>query len=109
MKHIDAIGKIKINVEDFTQILGILMDNAIKYCDKCIELSLSRHELTIKNDGRYIGTKALPHIFEKFYQADKSTEGVGLGLAIAKNLADRNGWDIVVKSEKGMTEFVVKF
>ena len=109
MKHIDAIGKIKTNEEDFTQIVGILMDNAIKYCDKCIELSLSRHELTIKNDGRYIDTKALPHIFERFYQADKSTEGVGLGLAIAKNLADRNGWDIVVKSEKGMTEFVVKF
>ena len=109
MKHIDAIGKIKTNEEDFTQIVGILMDNAIKYCDKCIELSLSRHELTIKNDGRNINTKALPHIFERFYQADKSTEGVGLGLAIAKNLADRNGWDIVVKSEKGMTEFVVKF
>lgn len=108
-KKINDVGKIKINVVDFTQILGILVDNAIKYSDKQINLSLDNHELVVENDGKAISEKDLPHIFERFYQADKSSEGVGLGLSIAKNLAERNGWDLSAESSNGKTKFVLNF
>lgn len=108
-KEIQDTGKTKINVVDFTQILGILMDNAIKYSDKQISLSLNNRELVVENDGKAISEKDLPHIFERFYQADKSAEGVGLGLSIAKSLAERNSWDLSVESDNDETKFILKF
>ncbi len=103
------MGKVKINISDYRQVLGILMDNAIKYCDKKISVALNDRELKIKNDGTMISEKDLAHIFDRFYQADKSAEGVGLGLSIAKALADCNNWKISVKSTDSETEFAVKF
>ena len=103
------MGKVKINISDYRQVLGILMDNAIKYCDKKISVALNDRELKIKNDGTMISEKDLAHIFDRFYQADKSAEGVGLGLSIAKTLADSNNWKISAKSTDSETEFAVKF
>lgn len=103
------MGKVKINISDYRQVLGTLMDNAIKYCDKKISVALNDRELKVKNDGTVISEKDLAHIFDRFYQADKSAEGVGLGLSIAKALADRNNWKISVKSTDSETEFAVKF
>ena len=108
-KNIPTGEKIKINVADLIQIFNILLDNAIKYCDKKISVNLAGRELVVKNDGTVISEKDLAHIFDRFYQADKSAGGVGLGLSIAKTLADRNNWKISVKSTDNETEFVVKF
>ena len=107
-KYIATGEKIKINVADLVQIFNILLDNAIKYCDKKISVNLAGRELVVKNDGTVISEKDLAHIFDRFYQADKSAEGVGLGLSIAKALADRNNWKISVKSTDSETEFAVK-
>lgn len=108
-KNIATGEKIKINVADLVQIFNILLDNAIKYCDKKISVNLVGRELAVKNNGTVISEKDLAHIFDRFYQANKSAEGVGLGLSIAKTLADRNGWKISAKSTDNETEFVVKF
>ncbi len=108
-KYIATGEKIKINVADLVQVFNILLDNAIKYCDKKISVNLAGRELVVKNDGTVISEKDLAHIFDRFYQADKSVEGVGLGLSIAKTLADRNNWKISAKSTDSETEFVVKF
>ena len=108
-KYIATGEKIKINVADLVQIFNILLDNAIKYSDKKISVNLVDRELVVKNDGTVISEKDLTYIFDRFYQADKSAEGVGLGLSIAKTLADRNNWKISAKSSSGGTEFVVKF
>ena len=99
-------GKIKTHPEDLAQILRILLDNAIKYCDHRIVLTVEPHKLTIKNDGAKISEKDLPHIFERFYQTDKSSEGVGLGLSIAESLADRNHWRLTASSGK-LTSFTL--
>lgn len=105
-KTLSSRGKIKIAPDDFRQILRILLDNAVKYCDERIVLTLDNHELVVKNDGARIGRADLPHVFERFYQTDKSAEGVGLGLSIAKALADRNGWQLAASSNK-MTTFTL--
>lgn len=108
-KKIVLREKIKINRGDFTQLLNILLDNAIKYSKQKIVLEAYSHKLVIKNDGAKIPPEALPHIFERFYQADKTAEGVGLGLSIAKSLADRNHWQLSAASDAKMTSFTLEF
>ncbi|MBR2840172.1 HAMP domain-containing histidine kinase [Candidatus Saccharibacteria bacterium] len=102
-------GRMRLVRQDYEQVLGILIDNALKYSEKKIMLRLNNDELVVENDGAVISEKDLPHVFERFYQADKSAEGVGLGLAIAKSIAIRNGWELSAESEAGATRFVMKF
>ena len=109
VQDIDNTGQVKINAVDWERIFGILIDNAIKYSDKKIIVNIKAYELAVENDGKVINEKDLPHIFERFYQIDKSAEGVGLGLAIAKSLADRNGWTLQVKSGDNLTKFTLKY
>ncbi len=100
--------KVKTHPEDLEQILRILLDNAVKYCDTKIRLKVETHTLSVSNDGAKIKTNELEHVFERFYQTDKTAEGVGLGLSIAKTLAERNGWKLTVTSEK-VTKFNLSF
>lgn len=102
-------GKVKLSRRDYEQVLGILMDNAIKYSNKLITLEVTDERLVVGNDGAVISEKDLPHVFERFYQADKSSEGVGLGLSIAKSVAIRNGWELGAESDGKMTRFVLEF
>ena len=108
-QHLNNVGNKKINKSDFLQVFDILLDNAIKYCDGKIVLSLSEHEMIVANDGATISKENLPHIFERFYQTDKSAEGVGLGLSIADSLAKRNNWSLVAESNKKETKFILKY
>lgn len=59
-----------------------------------------------KDQGMGISQADLPHLFDRFYRADKSrgksdVSGYGLGLSIAKHIVDRHGGSIKVKSEVG--------
>lgn len=101
-------GKVRLAKNSFSQIFTILLDNALKYCDEKITITLSSKTLTIENDGATIPADALPRIFDRFYQTDKSAEGVGLGLAIAKSLADRQDWKLSAAS-KDTTKFTLEF
>lgn len=95
--------------DDFLQILDILLDNAAKYSKGWIEVSLREGVLTVSNDGPTIPAKKIEHIFDRFYQVDKTTNGVGLGLAIAKTAADHNEWELSVESRKNRTDFKLVF
>ena len=108
---IDAPEKLNLNMNeaDFTQILDILLDNAVKYSKKTIKIQLSGHLLTVENDGKTIPVEKLNKLFERFYQVDKTSEGSGLGLAIAKAIADQNKWKIWAESDKTGTKFSVSF
>lgn len=98
--EINFPAKLKLNTADFIQILSILLDNATKYSKNLVRVKINGRELAVENDGKKISTKELPYIFDRFYQADKSAEGVGLGLSIAKSLAERNGWSLQAESNK---------
>ena len=95
--------------QDFRQCFGILLDNAIKYSDQYVAIDFCDGVLYVANDGRGISKSALPHVFEKFYQADKTAEGAGLGLAIAWAVAERHGWRLGVESGGGKTVFSLGF
>lgn len=93
------------------QILAIFVDNAIKYAPpKNGEVTLQARskkntlEFMVKDNGPGIAPGDQKHIFERFYRADTArtrtdVSGHGLGLAIAKSLADRCGYTIRVKSQ----------
>ena len=99
------------------QVVFNLIDNAVKFAgdNGMISISVkkkqSRVYVGIKNTGEGIPKEDIPHIFERFYKADKSrsmnTEGAGLGLYICKRLINRSDGDIMVRSVQGeFTEFV---
>lgn len=93
-----------------------LFDNAVKFTPEGGAISVSCHRnagvitIRIRDSGVGIAQKALPHIFEKFYQADSShaTKGNGLGLPLAKKIVELCGGRIGVQSRVGKgTEFTV--
>lgn len=101
--------KTKIADADFTQVIDILLDNAAKYSKSKIVVKLTTNNISVENDGKTISAEKLPHVFERFYQTDKTAEGSGLGLAIAKAVCDQNHWKITAESGKKNTKFTLSF
>lgn len=105
--------------EYVSRICNSLLENAFKYEPDggSVSVALStvkkKAVLSVKNRGSVISAEDLPHIFERFYRADKSRashQGHGLGLPIIKQMAEKIGAEVDVSSsvEKG-TEFTVTF
>ena len=98
------------------QLIGILLDNAIKYApeDSFARLTLQVQDrfavLTAENGGEPIPADALPHLFERFYRADASRSdhgSFGLGLSIAQAIAKNHGGTIRAESDLRSTRFIV--
>src|SRR5258708_342686 len=93
---------------DLKKLILILLDNAIKYTptDGRIEVRIAHFAdqsfLEVKDTGIGIAEEDIPHIFERFYRADKGrsreTGGLGLGLSIAQTIAEDHGTHIAVRS-----------
>ena len=97
------------------RVFLILLDNAIKYTHPTgrVAVDLELHGsakggtavVKVSDTGVGISEEDLPHIFERFYRAAKDrsrkTGGTGLGLTIARYLAERHGGRIQVESEPG--------
>ena len=100
------------------QLFINILENAVRYtpADGNISVSLVRKDgsalATISDTGIGIPPEHLPHIFERFYRVDKarsrSDGGVGLGMAIAKYIADSHSGKIEVESQIGKgTTFII--
>ena len=99
---------IKGNSDSIKKLFSILMDNAIKYTNKCGSISVNlitdknKAKLIIKNTGDGIPKDKLDKIFERFYRADDSrdreTGGYGLGLSIAKSIVEQHKGKIYASS-----------
>lgn len=76
------------------QMFLIILDNAIKFspADGKVDISISEHQISIRDYGTGIDSEHLPYIFDRFYktQGEQNKSGTGLGLAIAKQIADRH-------------------
>jgi heavy metal sensor kinase len=92
------------------RLVANLVDNAIKYTQAGGRVDVSVHTkkhhgivLTVADTGVGISAGEQPHIFERFYRCDpsRSTTGAGLGLSLAKAIAEAHQGRIKVKSEAG--------
>lgn len=106
--------KATINADELSAIeaLVILLDNAIKYSPVKSQVTIAvrkdKKHVAIDVIDKGIGIKAneLPYVFERFYRADvarskQQVNGYGLGLAIAKNIADLHIGSLTAKSKPG--------
>lgn len=94
-----------------SQVMVNLLSNAAKYSpdSRAIEVRISQHEqqalISVGDYGKGIAKDQLEHIFESFYRTPEaeasSKRGLGLGLAISKDLVERHGGRIWCESEKG--------
>ena len=97
-----------VAVAAVAQILGTLIDNAIKYSPlgSTVVIRLGGQTLSVVDQGIGIAKQDQAKIFDRFYRSDEARtrgrgSGYGLGLAIAKAVADKNGYQLSVKSELG--------
>jgi len=97
-------------------VLNNLIDNAIKYSDESVEISIScdNNELSVRDNGIGIPSKSIPYLFNKFYRVPhgnrQDVRGYGIGLYYVKSILDKMGWAIEVKSTEGKgSVFTIKF
>ncbi len=106
--------------DDLALVVGNLVGNAISYNRPGGSVRVKVHRdadnaiLTVSDTGQGISPDDFPHIFERFYRAEKSRaagrEHAGLGLAITKAIVEKQGGTINVTSEPGIgTVFCVRF
>ena len=105
------------DAERIKQVVSILLSNAVSYTPEngTIDIAYSfdrqRHSIAVSDSGTGISDEDKPHIFERFYRADRAREDrshFGLGLAIAKEIMDlHNGTITVSDSSTGGAEFTI--
>lgn len=91
------------------QLFYILLDNAIKYSEKSVDITITRSKsslfIAITDYGIGIPKEDLAHVYERFFRVDKArtreTGGSGLGLAIATKIVVAHNGKIHISSEEG--------
>lgn len=94
-----------------------IIKNCIEHTDeeKILHIALEKNalyiQIKIQDEGHGISKEEIPHIFERFYKGKNSSkDSIGIGLALAKSIIEKNDGEITVNSklEKG-TEFTIRF
>src|SRR5215213_2277151 len=99
--------------ERVAQIMRILLDNALRHTPDGtnVTVSATRYngaaELTVADSGPGLPVGARSKVFERFYTGD-AARGAGLGLAIARELAERMDGRLVLSGERGSTAFTLE-
>jgi signal transduction histidine kinase len=110
---VDRPVRLRGDADRLRELMVILTDNAIKYTEAGGEARLqvrrsSNGKITLKvsDTGTGIAAEALPHVFDRFYRVDKARSreagGTGLGLPIARWIAEAHGGSIRVESSPGV-------
>jgi two-component system sensor histidine kinase KdpD len=94
---------------EITQVLVNLVENALKYTPPGTTVTLAARqvpgaiELAVRDNGKGIAPADVPHLFDKFFRADRSgrVPGTGIGLAIVKGVVEAHGGRIWVESRVG--------
>jgi len=105
----------RANPDHLAQVLANLLQNAVRYTPSGGMVTLRAEErthdvlVTVLNTGATIDSDELPRVFERFYRIDRSRDrrsgGVGIGLAIVKELVELAGGKVGAESGDGRTAF----
>ena len=119
LKNIDIIVNNQSNIKLVcdekwqTEAITNILKNCIEHSkeNSIITIDIIYKQIIIKDNGEGIDAKDLPHIFERFYKGKNSSkDSVGIGLALAKTIIEKNNGSITVNSEKGkQTTFIIKY
>lgn len=107
----DQAGKVAMQADDAEILCSNLIMNALQHTlpEGHVSASVQTHgkltELRVADDGEGISETALPHVFDRFYRADRSRSrasgGAGLGLSICKAIVERSNGTIDIQSVAG--------
>jgi PAS domain S-box-containing protein len=113
---LEPSGEVTGDADRLQQVVWNLLSNAVKFTPKGgrvfarLERSGTHVRITVSDDGQGIDPAFLPHVFERFRQADSSSVrrhgGLGLGLAIVRHLVEMHGGTVRAESDgpgKGAT------
>ena len=115
--EISALDALPVNADPTAvrEIVFNLLSNAAKYSARAapITIAVDRRDdnarMVVRNHGRGVTPGDSEHIFEKFFQADTGSTGVGLGLFVSRGLARAHGGDITVRPAQQVgSEFVLE-
>lgn len=106
---VEEESSVKTDKQKLKQVFYILMENALKYSEKpvIVVIGKERNQSNIKiiDQGIGIPSQDVGKVFDRFYRVDKArarkTGGYGLGLSLAKELADAIGAKLVLESVEG--------
>lgn len=112
MNFVNGNIKIIADAEQLKRVINNIVSNAVKYMNKQrkqIHLRVKDVgdfvQVEIEDNGKGIGSKELPYIFERFYRTDASrnsaTGGSGIGLSIVKKIIEEHGGKIWATSKEG--------
>lgn len=116
--EVDGSGKEKINCDYRWQVEAItnILKNCVEHSkdNQKVIINYSQNsiytKLEIKDFGDGISKKDLPHIFERFYKGENSSEeSIGIGLALSKTIIEEDNGSINVQSDKNGTTFTIKY
>ena len=105
----NSLPKVYFDSEVISTVLNNLLSNAVKYTEQGhIDVTVEATDddkilIHVADTGYGIAPEALPHIFDRYYQAKGSHQasGTGIGLSLVKSLADLHEAQITVRSEEG--------
>jgi signal transduction histidine kinase len=111
-------SEVQWDSDRMNEVLGNLLSNAFKFTPRGGEVELSIEaidgsvQIDVRDSGAGIPADQVPHVFDKFFQADNqrsaSAKGSGLGLAIAKSIVEAHGGTISCESTPGVgTTFTI--
>lgn len=105
----EELPEVISDADRIEQVLVILLDNAMRYAGQGGTIRIFTHQddsdvyVSVWDSGCGIPENDIDHVFERFFKSDKSRKegGTGLGLSIAKEIMDKLGESIGVKSKVG--------
>jgi signal transduction histidine kinase len=97
-------GRVRADREWLEQCLLVLLGNAVQHSGRKgeLRLRLDGAKVAVEDEGVGISEEDLPYVFERFYRSRSGSAGFGLGLPICKELVERMGGRITLRSEKGV-------
>lgn len=103
-----GLPMVHIDPDRIAQVLSNLVGNAVKFTERGgqVRMRALRHEsgvlLVVQDTGVGIATEDLPHVFNRFWQSQRTDRsGAGLGLAIARGIVRAHGGTLTIESEAG--------